>query len=440
MSLFFFLKTVSKGLPASFPRRIREAIRRRDTSRWIFCLSVLLVFALPFHVEATRYLTGALLAIWLLDALWHRSLSSLLDQRLVWLLVLFYALHVSSLLISANTKQAFGDLEHKLTLLLLPLAFASVGMMEAKRKDLVLLSFVAGTLTVTVVSLAAFTVRLFDPDYLEYFLRFPLYNLYTDFSLFNHPSYYALFLELSVIFGFYLLKRPGVPVGKGWLITIILSFSGMVFLTSSRAGILSLLVIFGVTLLMYTRRRNRKLLWIGVLVLLGVLAMHNYRFSNYLDLAGKVTKGGKVETSELVKQDAIRLVLWDVALDLSREHLWFGRGTGDVQEALNREYQRRDLIKHLDRHYNPHNQYLSTLMGLGLAGLFVLIALLLWPLIRGLRQGDYLAVAFILLYMSHFMFESMLSRSPGILSFAFFYSLLILNRRETFPQPGSNRS
>jgi O-antigen ligase len=133
-------------------------------------------------------------------------------------------------------------------------------------------------------------------------------------------------------------------------------------------------------------------------------------------------------------------LIWDAALDLSREHLWFGRGAGDVQQALNREYQRRDLKKHMDRNYNPHNQYLSTLMGLGLAGLALLAALLLWPLVWGIRHRDYLAVAFILLYMSHFMFESMLSRSPGILSFAFFYGLLILNRRGTIGYEDTNQS
>jgi len=434
---FSIRKALCRGLPASFWGCIREAIRREEPGRWIFYLSVLIVFVLPFHVQATRYLIGGLLTVWLLDVWMHRRLRSLLNQRLVWLAVLFYVLHVASLLLSLNTGRAFAELEHKLTLLLLPVAFASAGVMEAKRRDKVLLSLVAGTLVVTLVSLAAFVVRLFDPDYLEYFLRFPLYNLYTDFSLFNHPSYYAVFLELSVIFALYLLRRPSGMVKRGWLIAIIVLFSGLVFLASSRAGILSLMIIFVVTLMMYTRRRVWQLLWVGMIVALGVLAMQHYRFSNYLNLAVKVAGGGEVETRELVEQDAMRLVLWDVALDLSRGHLWWGRGTGDVREALKREYQRRDLGKHMDRNYNPHNQYLSTLLGLGLAGLAVLMALLLWPLFRGIRQGDYLVVAFILLYMSHFMFESMLSRSPGMLSFAFFYGLVILNRREPFPPAGS---
>jgi O-antigen ligase len=431
------IKKGSSGGFTSFTGRIREELRQGDVSRWIFYLSLLTVFALPFHIHATRYLIGGLLVVWLVDVLWNRKLVRLLNQRLVWVVILFYALHVLGLFISTNTQKAFVELEHKFTLLLLPVAFASVGVMDPGRRGRVLLAFVAGTFAVSLVSLVAYIIRLSDPGYLEYFLRFPLYNIYTDFSLFNHPTYYALFLELSIVFAFYLLRKPWSPLRKGWLIAIILLFSILVFLASSRSGILSLLVIFFVTIFMYSRRRNWKFFWIGIMLVLGFLATQNYRFGNYMELVGKMAAGEPTDTGELMEKGAMRLVLWDVALDLSQDHLWFGRGTGDVQEALNREYQRRDLEKHMDRNYNPHNQYLSTWMALGLAGLAVLGVLLLWPLILGLRHGDYLAVAFLLLYMSHFMFESMLSRSPGILSFAFFYGLLILNRRKTISQQDS---
>jgi len=426
-SLFNMIKRESKGL---------SELRRGDLSRWIFYFSMLIVFALPFHIHATRYLIGGLLAVWLVGIVWKRKLFYLLNQRLVWVAILFYALHVVGLFLSSNTQKAWSELEHKLTLFLLPLAFASVGVMESGRRDRVLLAFVAGTLLVTLVSLAAYIVRLFDPNYLDYFLRFPLYNIYTDFSFFNHPTYYALFLELSIVVAFYLLRKTWIPVRKGWLIAIIVLFSMLVFLASSRSGILSLLVIFMITIFMHCRGRNWKLFWIGMMIVVGFLATQNYRFGNYIELAGEMAGGGELDTDELVEKGAMRLVLWDVALDLSQDHLWFGRGTGDTQDALEQEYERRDLKKHMDRNYNPHNQYLSTLLELGLTGLAVLTGLLLWPLILGIRHGDYLAVAFILLYMSHFMFESILSRSPGILSFAFFYGLLILNRRKSISQQG----
>jgi len=393
----------------------------------LFLFSAGFVFVLPFNTILTRYLAGGFMVLWLLEMIFQGGVKNLRSYRLIWVVVAFYLLHILSLLYSSNTGHALFDLERKLTLLLFPFAFASLRPFTQKQHHYVLWSFIAATLLVTLFNGVIFAGKLLDPDYYDYFMKYPLYKFYIDFSYFSHPTYYAVFLELSVIFLFYLRRRSHQPVSVVWMVLLVVVFTLVVFLISSRAGIVSLMVIFVLTALMQARRWYIKMVLIGGLVAAAVAGSDNYRFSNYLELGQRLVSQGQVATNELIEKDALRIVLWDVSLDLSTSHLWSGVGIGDITGELNREYVRRDILKHLEKAYNPHNQYLSTLLGLGLGGLLVLLALLVWPVIRAIRMGDYLVAAFILLFMVHFIFEVMLNRIAGVLTFAFFYGFLIMN-------------
>src|SRR6056297_3233882 len=169
----------------------------------IYGLAMLIVFALPFHIQLTRYLIGGFMGIWMLELLvkngpgrMPRYLFSRLSlQPLIWLVIAFYLLHVLSLAVSSNFDQALFDLERKLTLLLIPLAFSSLPPIAEKRQHHILISFVAANLVIALICTGFFIDRLWDPTYFNKFLDYPLYYIYSDFSLFNHPTYFGLFLD-----------------------------------------------------------------------------------------------------------------------------------------------------------------------------------------------------------------------------------------------------
>jgi O-antigen ligase len=87
----------------------------------------------------------------------------------------------------------------------------------------------------------------------------------------------------------------------------------------------------------------------------------------------------------------------------------------------------------MDHNYNPHNQYLSSFLALGITGLVVMLVWMLWPLISAWRDKDYPGMVWMLMMLLHFFFESMLNRSPGVLLIAFFYGLLIVQRYRKEP-------
>jgi len=408
----------------------------------IYALALMIAFSLPFHIHLTRYLIGGFMGVWLLEFMvkdgptrmprhLYRRLSR---QGLIWLVIIFYLLHLASLWVSSNFDQAFFDLERKLTLLLIPLAFSSLPSIEDQRQHHILISFVAANGMIALLCTGFFVDRLLDPAYFKKFLDYPFFYIYRDFSLFNHPTYFGLFLVLSVAFLIYLYHQPQKFLSRRWIVVLIALFSLLIFAISSRAAILVLVVLFILAVFHYARSLTVKLSLLAGLIVLTTLGLTNYRFSNYLELAKKVAQGSQIHSRELIEQEALRFVLWDVAVDLSRQNLWLGTGTGDIRSDLKKEYERRDILKHMKRTFNPHNQYLSTLLGVGIFGMLVLLAMLVWPLILACRHRDFLGISLLVLFILNFAFESMLNRSPGILSFSFFYGWIIMHRYRKHPQ------
>ena len=78
----------------------------------------------------------------------------------------------------------------------------------------------------------------------------------------------------------------------------------------------------------------------------------------------------------------------------------------------------------LNQALNPHNEFFSTFLDLGLTGFCLLILILLVPLKKAISKRDILQISFLLILFLHFLIESILLRQKGILFFVFFYSLL----------------
>ena len=62
----------------------------------------------------------------------------------------------------------------------------------------------------------------------------------------------------------------------------------------------------------------------------------------------------------------------------------------------------------------------ETFVTLGVFGFSLMAALLLIPLFRALRKGEYLYVSFLLIFAINILFESMLESQAGVIFYAFF--------------------
>ncbi|MCX6188374.1 MAG: hypothetical protein NTW54_01980, partial [Bacteroidetes bacterium] len=75
---------------------------------------------------------------------------------------------------------------------------------------------------------------------------------------------------------------------------------------------------------------------------------------------------------------------------------------------------------------NCHNQYIETLAAHGIIGFVVFMALLYFmsKLVRQMPSNNYLLLAFLTLFMTAFMVESLLEREAGLMLFLFFFYLI----------------
>lgn len=121
-----------------------------------------------------------------------------------------------------------------------------------------------------------------------------------------------------------------------------------------------------------------------------------------------------------------RWVYFDIGLDIWKDNLIFGVGTGDLKQSYQDAFA--DDNRGLEEQFQgiSHNQYLTVGIMLGLAGFIIFCISIFYPLF--LYRSDFLYVVFITLMLVSFMTDNTFNRQAGVILFAFFNSLLIVRK------------
>jgi O-antigen ligase len=95
----------------------------------------------------------------------------------------------------------------------------------------------------------------------------------------------------------------------------------------------------------------------------------------------------------------------------------------------------KSRYKHfIKKGYNYHGQFLQTLSAVGLLGfLFLFFSLLIPAYNLGLKNKNYLLLAFMFMVFVSFITESMLERQAGVIVYAFFISFLVFIKPNDTP-------
>jgi O-antigen ligase len=236
-------------------------------------------------------------------------------------------------------------------------------------------------------------------------------------------SMYMVFSFFAVIWDFFIDPRIGLTKsGKLMAFTWAFHFFMMVILLSSRMELLVLLFVsfVGIAYFDAFKKKSWSKALIKILVftsatifLLGVIPINKARYSEMVDMEKdyKETKwGGR----------SIRIHKWMNTLELISEQPLLGTGSGDMQNELQKVYQRNNFEIAYKYRFNPHNQYLQTWASSGLIGLFFLFGILLVSLIYAIRSKNALYVGLVLVIALSMLTESMLERQKGLVFFSFF--------------------
>ncbi len=340
-----------------------------------------------------------------------------------WMLVplVYFLLHAVAYFFSYNKHEALFSIEVKLSFLFLPFLFYN-SKFDRKNFTTIAMVFVASNLLAVLVCTINSLVNYFSVGNLL---------TYNSYSLFLHPSYFAMYLVFSLI----LLLLADIQITKSKsasfvLLTIAALFivSG-IFFSASKMGLLSLGLIIP-AIVFYKLFSAKKFIFSSILfitlMVLGI-ALFNTNFSpiQRLKNAFSFYNSNQAIDKTTTESNAVRILVWREAMELIKAKPFVGCTPGDANGILYAAYEKAGLTGAFREHLNTHNQFLQTAVGLGLVGTILLLIQTLGLLIYGFVKRNILTLLFGLLIIVNFLVESMLQTEAGNLFFVFFYCLII---------------
>lgn len=344
--------------------------------------------------------------------------------RYFWSYVLlgFFFLHVAGYWFSDNRHEALVSIEGKMSFFAFPLLLFCIDYEALKVKKIVT-AFVSGCFISVMICLFRAAGLYVLNDVNSFF--------YSDFSYFLHPSYLAMYLTLAqlIVMLFYKhwlshIKNLDAKIG---FITV-LNITG-IFLSSSKMGFLAALLVLPATFAVILFNRGYKKTIAGLVLGLGLGLFVAYKVApspfERIKVAFSVTASSQSIDKSASESTAVRILIWEQAVKIIREHLVFGITPGDTNDALYKAYEENGLTGALSKRLNAHNQYLQTFIGTGIIGFALLCLMTVGGIVIGFARKNYILALFSILIVLNFLVESMLQTQAGIVFFGLFLCLFL---------------
>jgi O-antigen ligase len=403
--------------------------RHRIHQEIFFYGCLLLAFFLPVFPRLVPTIIFLILVNWLISGIYLKTIRLFLIEK--WRLHILsfaalYLLYCIGMLYSTNLTYGWFDLEVKLSMFIFPLVFATSDLSTVTRSRfrLIPLSFVAGCIIGSLVLIVHATMGYFTTGVKDLFY-------YVHFAWYFHSSYIAMYY----IFGIGItLSYLWEIVGKKniyktlFVCFILLYLEGMVFLLSSKAGLLTL-VITQLSFLVILLFRNVGPVKVSAIALamiaifLGFSQLFPFAFKRISHANSMVSSTKNIKTNPNDGTIA-RKEITKVSLELIQQHFVFGVGTGDVKDSYLEQYKDRSLLPLLKNKLNAHNQYFQTWIAVGFTGVVLLFLYLVVPAYKAMKKGHLLYVLLLVLFGINLFFEAMLETQAGVVFYAFFNVLL----------------
>jgi len=335
------------------------------------------------------------------------------------LMILLFLLHLVGLTFSDNIDRGWFDIEVKLSLMAFPLAFVGFRFVRETNFRRVILMFIYGTSVASLFCLGMSSYKYFVLDY-------PYYHFITTrFSIIVHPSYFALYLIFSIMA--LAVLKPSFFINGKW--NSFFSFLFMVFLsvilvlTGSKTGFIMWLILAIVITVALVRTAKFKL--IPIFSLIAAFTTIGVVFQNAPLLQSRIVNVLNVAKSDnlnpkAVESTAVRALIYSSAFEIVTHQDWYGQGTGDFQDVLDDEYNKKNYVQAGDKHLNAHNLFLQTWIALGIPGFAMVLGIFILMFITAFKSGEVLYQGFTLFFLIISLTESTFYVQAGIVFFSFF--------------------
>jgi hypothetical protein len=403
------------------------------------------VFFLPFSIRVCHLSILIFLLNWVAEGRWPEKISALKNHPTVFFLPLFFFIHLVAMAYTESMATGWMKLETKVLFLVFPLALVSSKLIQANEFRLILLSFLAACFGATLICFShSIWMTYEDVPFVNFgnggldtyealnegasinWMYFSYIGLSSGIDL--HPTYFGIYLIscqlILLFFHVTVYNRPGHTKIRYLLVASFIYFLVFILLLSSRIVIVAELMIVGSTIVYLIRRYGRVAAVAGTAVITAAFAagLENpvARYRSYQELLA--TPVGQTPPAMADNSVSIRASLWWLSGKvLSETNVWTGVGTGDTHNSMKTFADRYNTHNVLGS-YDPHNQYLYTLISTGIAGLIVLVAGLVTFLVMSWRHKYFICFGFLLVFILTCVTESVLELQKGVVLFTFFTS------------------
>ena len=246
----------------------------------------------------------------------------------------------------------------------------------------------------------------------------------------NDHIRFSTSLSFSILSGIWLLSKKEIrsqPFARYYLVIALLIQVIILHFLAVRSGIIFLYA--GITLYIIHLIVKRGNLITGLSILMLVIAgfivavnfiqplKNKYSYFKYeweLIMTGDYKAG---------HSDAQRVLSTIYGLEVARENLPLGTGTGDIRQEMEKQYHQHPISVNTKSEL-PHNQFVYMFAATGIAGLLLLIAAFFYPVSVHKWRSKWLMQCFLIILFISFMSEHALQIQIGI-TFAMLFSCLL---------------
>jgi len=407
---------------------------------FFFC--VITVILMPSYI----WILPPFMILWGVSWIWENSMKMQLiletksSYKVLFILyILFYVWQLVGMLYSNNPSNGWENLKVRLSVIFFPIVLLSPGEIIKKNGKLLLRLFAGSTLIYIIICFISAFINSIDVQEgfwsfnphpkVEYWLN---YFYGSEFSIFQHPSYQAMYVLMAVFIGFESCfdRTLDKKIRIFWLIIGIFLLISLYFL-SSRAGLLAAILLVPFYLFIKNKRRTKKYLT-GIIILLGVVIMLPVIFTN--NRVNTFIHSIHKKSFEDIENVDDRSIIWKTAFHIARSNYIWGLGTGDVEAELVNAYQQIGNQLLAEKRMNAHNQFLEILLENGIVGIALFLSILVSMIYILWTERNLLYGMYVLLIIIFFLFETMLNRLAGVSFFAMFSFLLLhINNKINLP-------
>jgi len=322
----------------------------------------------------------------------------------------FFLLTAISFFWSENKGAYFEELNSKLPFLIVPLSIFLGNRNLNKSINGMLYAFYWTGLLVSIA--CVFQAAFFFPSGFQWD-NFVYEKLATLSGL--QPIYLSLYLILSSLAWYQLFLAGEFEKSRIHFASPVFLYL-MVVLLSSRTELM--VYVGGFLLILLRHFWGRKIIIVSSVLLFLLLTV-------VMIMCSKTNAGRFAEMVD-VKSDyksnrwggrSLRIEKWRNTLECYMNFPILGTGAGDCEDELLKVYRKNNFEIALKANYNPHNQFLQTLLTLGPLGLVFLLGIFGSMLTRAERNQDFTLFLLAIVFAFSMVTESMLERQSGIFLF-----------------------